>query len=287
MGYTSRNGQRVGEGLAYWFDRMNAAFHAAFGLWLIVTSGTRTRQEQRDIFFSRYVRAGDVRGRRVYDTRWFEGALWYRISSAGTVAQPGTSNHEEGGPNGARSIDIADSGGDPGVTRAGTTRDRWMVEHAHEFEFTNEGNNFGERWHKTLRAGVDPMNAPGQQAGGGGNAGGGGGQRPKPIDVFRSLNWRGIAAMLRATGRYRGNNTPGPVMFTAFQDFLNDAGYGQGLRLDGDPGDATARATQRWLKAKWQYAGSDDAWLGQGSIDAWNRAENANWNAFPGQQQWP
>lgn len=283
MGYTTRNGQRVGEGVAYWFDKLNAAFHAVFGLWLIITSGTRTAQEQRDIFFARYVRAGDVRGRRVYDTRWFEGALWYRIDPAGTVAQPKTSNHEEDGPNGPRSIDIADTGNDPGVTSRGTTRDRWMQDHAGEFNFENEGYNFGEAWHKTLRN-VDPMNAPGAQPAPAPQPSGD--QRPSPIDVFRSLNWRGIAAMLRGTGRYRGNNVPGPVMFTAFQDFLNDFGYGN-LKLDGDPGDETAKATQRWLKSKWGYAGGIDAWLGQGSIDAFSRAENANWNAFPGNQMWP
>ena len=126
-----------------------------------------------------------------------------------------------------------------------------------------------------------PAPAPAPAPAGGGEA------KPEPLSVFKSLNWRGIAAMLRGTGRYTGNNTPGPVMFKAFQDFLNDAGYGQGLKLDGDPRDATAKATQRWLKGTKRYSGDIDGWLGKGTVDGWNKAENENWNAFQRFQQWP
>lgn len=118
------------------------------------------------------------------------------------------------------------------------------------------------------------------------------GSRPNPIDVMRALNWRGIAAMLRGTGRYQGDNVPGPQMFTAFQRFLNEAGYSnavfnRGIDTDGRPGDETAKAMQQWLKSRWGYSGDIDAWLGSGTIEAWNRAENANWNEFPGNQLWP
>jgi hypothetical protein len=281
--YVTVDGQRVPAELAVDWANLKRDFEAAFpGITLVIVSGTRTDAEQEQIFRERYVTAGNVRGRRVYDTRWWNGQLWYRISSAGTVAQPGTSNHQESGPNGPRSVDIRDTGGDAGVTRAGSRRDQWMQANAGRHHFENEGNAFNERWHKKW---VGTFGQTGTPAGGGAPAASG---RPNVKATLKSWNWNGIAAMLRATGRYRGNNVPGPIMFSAFQDFLNDSGYsqraiGKVLKLDGDPGDETAKALQGWLKWKpWGYTGDIDAWLGDGSHKAWNAAEAANWQAFPG-----
>lgn len=284
MAYVTVDGQRVAEAVARSLAAMNAEFKNAFGLEIKATSGTRTYEEQKAIFLARYVLAGQINGRRVYDTRWWNGALWYRISSAGTVAQPGTSNHEEDGPNGPRSIDIRDTGSDYGVTRAGTIRSNWIKANAHRFQFNPDGFGFGEPWHITWN-GADPHggaqpaptppNAPPSQT------------APNVKQTLLGWNWNGIAAMLRATGRYRGNNQPGPNMFAAFQDFLNDSGYSQRagvglLKLDGDPGDKTAKAIQGWLKWRpWGYTGAIDGWLGGGSHTAWNKAEAANWLAFP------
>lgn len=159
--FVTVDGQRVERNVAEDLARMNAAFQKAFpGIRLVVTSGTRTDAEQERIFRDRYVLAGDVRGRRVYDTRWWNGHLWYRVSPAGTVAVPGTSNHQESGPNGPRSIDIRDTGADAGVSVRGTRRDRWMQDHAHEYQFENEGYNFGEPWHKTNRGQIGVYPAP-------------------------------------------------------------------------------------------------------------------------------
>jgi hypothetical protein len=153
--YVYRNGSRLTPLMAYWFDRLDAAFFERWGLHLIVSSGIRLRSEQEAIFRSRYVTAGNVNGRRVYDTRWWKGVLWYRISSAGTVAQPDSvyANHViENSGYGA--IDIRDTGTDAGVLTAGSARDRWLhqivdgkprIEH---YKYSNEGDGFGERWHK-------------------------------------------------------------------------------------------------------------------------------------------
>lgn len=149
--YETIDGQRVETNVASAFRRMAADFKRDTGCSLHIRSGTRTDQEQIDIFLSRYVTAGQVNGRKVYDTRVWNGVRYYRVSSAGTVAVPGTSNHQESGPNGPRSIDIYDSGSDAGVTRFGTARDKWMQQHAGEYGFDNEGNNFSEPWHKTYR----------------------------------------------------------------------------------------------------------------------------------------
>ncbi|QGZ16730.1 endolysin, L-Ala-D-Glu peptidase domain [Microbacterium phage Dewdrop] len=158
--YVFIDGKRVEYSVAQAFQRMAAAFLRDTGCSLHIASGTRLSSEQIAIFKERYVLVGDVRGRRVYDTRWWQGKLWYRISPAGTVAQPGTSNHEEGGPNGPRSIDIYDSGSGAGVTVRGTVRDRWMERNAAQHGFENEGYNFREPWHKTFRGTIGGRPAP-------------------------------------------------------------------------------------------------------------------------------
>jgi peptidoglycan hydrolase-like protein with peptidoglycan-binding domain len=156
--YTTRNGQRLEIAVSAAFDALNNAFHAVFGLWLVINSGTRTDAEQEAIFRERYTLTPN--GRKVYDTRWWQGRLWYRISAAGTVAPPGSSNHQESGPNGPRSFDISDTGGDPGVMTRGTARDRWMEANAGRFQIENEGYNFNEPWHKTFRGVLGSVGSP-------------------------------------------------------------------------------------------------------------------------------
>lgn len=162
MAYTYEriDGQRVEHNVAAAFRKMAAAFKRDTGKDLRVRAGTRTGAEQRKLFLERYVLVGDVRGRRVYDTRWWGGRLWYRVSAAGTVAQPGTSNHEEGGPNGPRSLDLYDTGSDAGVTVRGSRRDKWMEANAGKFGFENEGYKFKEPWHKTYRGKIGGAPAP-------------------------------------------------------------------------------------------------------------------------------
>lgn len=148
-GMTTRNGQLVTAWMAYQIDRLAAAFWARFGLVLLVMSAIRTYQEQVDIFLSRYVTASQINGRKVYDTRVWNGTRYYRISPLGTVAVPGTSNHEIQGSNAA--VDFGDSGRDAGVAVAGTERANWLKANAPDYDFIPEGYNFREPWHYLAR----------------------------------------------------------------------------------------------------------------------------------------
>jgi hypothetical protein len=131
--------------MLYIINLIDAELYRAFRVNLLVSSGIRTYEEQVAIFRSRYVRAADVNGRRVYDTRWWNGVLWYRISSAGTVAQPGTSNHEIQGNKAA--VDIRDTGDSAGVTVASSLRGRWLRQNAWRWGLVASGDGFGEGWH--------------------------------------------------------------------------------------------------------------------------------------------
>lgn len=102
--------------------------------------------------------------------------------------------------------------------------------------------------------------------------------RPNPWSVVKTWPWGGIADMLRRLYGYRGNDVPGPVMMKSFQKFLRNYGY-KG-KIDGVYGDATAKAHQRWLKARWNYNGLIDAWMGDGTRTAHVRANRANEKAF-------
>ncbi|WDS51657.1 endolysin [Microbacterium phage Barnstormer] len=129
MGYTYEtiNGQRVEVTVAANFKRLRAEFKRAFGLDLIVSSGTRTRAEQ---------------------TRLYNGWI-KRLPGFNLAAKPGHSNHEESGPRGPRALDLRDSGRDAGVTVIGSARSNWLVKNAPRFGFTNAGHYFSPRegWH--------------------------------------------------------------------------------------------------------------------------------------------
>ena len=136
---------RVTPYMHYQLTRLDSDLKRLFGVGLRANSGIRLPQEQIDIFLQRYVRAGDVRGRKVYDTRWWNGQLWYRVSPAGTVAPPSTSNHEIQGDKAA--VDIADTGADAGVTSKSSTRGRWLRDNASNYALIASGDGFGEGWH--------------------------------------------------------------------------------------------------------------------------------------------
>lgn len=130
--FTEIDDQRVEVNVAAAFRRMAADFQRDTGCSLHVRDGSRTRAEQQ--------------------TEW--DAYVTRGKNPPRVAYPGESNHEIDGPNGPRSIDIYDSGDDAGVTSFGTARDGWMQRNAGNYGFENEGNNFGEPWHKTFRGDI-------------------------------------------------------------------------------------------------------------------------------------
>ena len=143
--FATMNDQRVTPYMKYQLTRLDADLRKLFGVGLVVTSAIRLNSEQRDIFLQRYVTAGNIRGRKVYDTRVWNGTRYYRISPAGTVAQPGTSNHEIQGNRAA--VDIRDSGSDAGITVRNSKRGQWLRQNASKYGLVASGDGFGEGWH--------------------------------------------------------------------------------------------------------------------------------------------
>lgn len=143
--YVFRNGERLTARMLSSLNRLDADLRKKFGVSLIVTSGIRLNSEQKQIFLERYVTAANIRGRYVYDTRVWNGVRYYRISPAGTVAVPGTSDHEVQGNNAA--VDIRDTGSDAGVTVRTSVRGRWLRENAWRYDMVADGDGFGESWH--------------------------------------------------------------------------------------------------------------------------------------------
>jgi len=162
--YVWRGGARLTPYMNYQMNRLDADLRRVFGVGLVTNSGIRTAQEQIDIFLSRYVTAGNVKGRHVYDTRWWNGQLWYRVSAAGTVAVPSTSNHEVQGNRAA--VDIADTGATAGITVKSSARGQWLRRNAGNYDMVASGDGFGEGWHFDINNIF--ASVPGQPAGGGG-----------------------------------------------------------------------------------------------------------------------
>lgn len=144
-----RDGSRLTPVILANLNRLDAEFYAVWGVRILASSGIRTDAEQEAIFRERYVPVSQVNGRRVYDYRWWNGIQWARISSAGTVAAPGSSNHQINVAADRRgAVDVRDSGADAGILTAGSPRARWLVANAPRFGFnTDEGYAVGEPWH--------------------------------------------------------------------------------------------------------------------------------------------
>jgi hypothetical protein len=124
--YVRIDGQRVEVHVAAAYLRLKADFEKAFpGVTLLITSGTRTAAEQK----------------KLRDA--------YLAGKGGLAAPVGRSNHEETGPRGPRALDIRDSGRDPGVTRFGTVRAKWLRKNAASHGFDPAGYWFSqvEPWH--------------------------------------------------------------------------------------------------------------------------------------------
>lgn len=223
--YTTIDGQRVQSDVAAAFSNLNAAFNRAFGLWLKVRSGTRTTAEQRAIFLARY--RPQASGSGPYgDVRWYQGTRYVRHSSAGTVAVPGTSNHEEGGPIGPRALDIYDTGSNAGVTTAGTARGNWIRNNARNYGFNPAGYGFGEPWHIEYTGGF-----------GGGSPAGGGSSTGWPAHDRYGADWvKSIQTKLnRLAYNLVVDGQDGPATQAAVRDFQGK----HGLTTDGIAGPDT------------------------------------------------
>lgn len=158
--YVYRDGQRLTPWMLYCINRFSDALFAKFGVRIRVSSGIRTHQEQIDIFLRRYTT--NPGGRKVYDTRVWQGRRYYRIDSVGTVAAPGTSNHEIQGSRGA--ADLADTGADAGIATGNNPRANWARANAHLYGLHPEGYNFREPWHFSI---ADIFRAPPAEPAGG------------------------------------------------------------------------------------------------------------------------
>lgn len=141
--YAYRDGQRLAPAVAADLDRLAAAFAAEVGETLHVTvgGGLRWRSEQLHLW-----------------NGWQR-----RLPGFNKAAHPDDPKayHVETNPNGARAVDVHDSGHDPGVTRLGEPEAEWLRRNAHRFNFEPEGYTFEpiEPWHlKWL--GPDPWATP-------------------------------------------------------------------------------------------------------------------------------
>lgn len=282
--FVERDGQRLTPYMLYQINRLNADFKARWGLDIIVSSAIRTYEEQKAIFLSRYVTAGQVNGRRVYDTRVWNGVTWYRISSAGTVAVPGSSNHEVQGNRAA--VDIRDTGNDAGITVKGSARGQWIRQVCGNYDMVASGDGFGEGWH------FDINNIDRAVPGGGGGDGmwgveqkqnflnslgydtGAPGWGPKCAEATRDfqrltgLNPDGdfgpLTTEVAVIITKGGNWTNGKKTDAEIQQRLNDLGFPAGP-VDNEWGNKTSLGTYRFQKAKGLTA---DAQFGDASLAA-------------------
>lgn len=272
--YTSIDGQRVQSDVAAAFGRLNAAFQAAFGLSLHVNSGTRTTEEQRAIFLSRF--RPQASGSGPYgDVRWYQGVRYVRVSSAGTVAVPGTSNHEENGPIGPRALDIRDSGGNAGVMTAGTQRANWIRNNASKYGFNPAGYNFGEPWHIEYTG----------QFGGGSPAGGTGSQWPARerygeawvIDIQQKLMRLGYDLSPDGADGKDGPKTQGAVI---------DVQGKHGLTADGIAGPDTKALLDRLLSNDGSAPIAVDGQWGEATTRKFQRALGVTVDGQLGKETW-
>lgn len=144
INYVHRDGSRLTPWMLYVINRANVEFKARFGCELLVTSGIRTHQEQIDIFLSKF-RVQWAGGGPYGDVRWWQGKRYVRHAGGGTVAAPGTSNHEVQGTKAA--VDLRDSGRDAGVATGGNARANWLRANAARLGLVPSGYGFGEPWH--------------------------------------------------------------------------------------------------------------------------------------------
>lgn len=170
VSYVYRDGARLTPWMDYCLGRLDADLQRLFGVRLTLApdKGIRTTAEQTAIFLSRY-RVQLVGKGPFGDVRWWKGRRYVRHSGLGTVAQPGTSNHEIQGSTAA--VDVADSGG-PGIGTMGSARSNWLRANASRYGLVPEGFSFGEAWHYAIPNVFNPV--PGVGSGAGSSAGSGG-----------------------------------------------------------------------------------------------------------------
>lgn len=143
--YVYWDGARLTPWMKHCLEKLDADLRRLFGVHLVLdpSKGIRLNSEQRAIFLDRY-RPQRTGGGPFGDVRWWNGVRYVRHSGLGTVAQPGTSNHEIQGTTAA--VDLADSGG-AGIGTMGSARSNWLRANASKYGLIPEGFKFNEAWH--------------------------------------------------------------------------------------------------------------------------------------------
>lgn len=225
--YVIIDGQRVEVNIARHYRLMEAEFKSVFGVDLIISSGTRTREEQA------YLHNG-----------WIK-----RLPGFNLAAPPGQSNHEEYGPIGPIALDLRDSGSDAGVTVIGSRRSNWLAANCSRWGFTNAGHYFNPRegWHYEGR---------GIKIGGSGVF-----EAPSSVQVDGQLGPQTVALMQARLG-VGVDGEMGPITISELQRRLGVPDDGElgpvtisalqgrvGAKRDGDWGAETTRRLQEYLNA--------------------------------------
>jgi hypothetical protein len=233
--YDIIDGKRVNSNAAADFHRMNQAFNARFGLWLIVSDGVRTYAEQK----------------RLWDD--------YRTGRSNIrAANPDSPQayHVETNPTGPRAIDIRDTGADAGVTRYGNARSAWIRDNAHRFNFSPRGyHEFNEPWHLEYTGTLAQGGGNGIPAGSGklevdGNLGPATIRKLQSVigaDVDGEMGPQTISKLQERLG-VKVDGELGPITISALQDRV-------GARVDGDWGHETTAKLQEHLNAGGTLAG--------------------------------
>lgn len=212
--YDVIDGQKVNRAAAVDYRRLEDAFRQRFGLDLLISSGTRTYEEQLRLYNDYISGRSKVRAAAPWDPQAY---------------------HVETNPRGPRAIDIRDSGGDDGVTRYGNVRSDWINANAERFNFVPRGyREFSEPWHLEWQgtlatdSGGSPAGAPYDQ---------------KVLLEQQFLN-AARGESLVADGIY---GTATKAAYERYQTFLNTNGYAEKagvypLVVDGQWGNNTQAA---------------------------------------------
>lgn len=215
--YTEINGEPVETHAAVAFEQMAAAFHAHFGLELLVTSATRTDEEQLALF-----------------------------NAGRTKARPGQSNHNESAPNGPRALDLHDSGADLGVQYMGSVRSNWLRRLAPQFQFVLAGAAFNppEAWHFEFTGPNQDSEAPAPEPVVV--------RQTAEIVLDNKFGLADVRGLQKVANQYTtGDHTDidnkwGPLSEAGFDRFL-EVRYG----------DSHDKGLAAWLRKKWGYVGND------------------------------
>lgn len=156
-GWAFRDGKRLTPAMLYDFLGLDEEFYRITGERLKISDGIRTDEEQERVFRDRYRIQASGNG-PFNDVRWWQGQRWVRVKDGGTVAAPGSSNHQINLSAGRRgALDIYDTGRDAGVLTRGSWRANVFDQIAPRYGYDSEGYAFGETWHK--RYNRDPWRA--------------------------------------------------------------------------------------------------------------------------------